>query len=437
VTTSTPSGARALTVWGVAVAAYAVAVLHRSSLGVAGLATASRFGVGASVLASLAVAQLVMYAAFQIPVGVLLDRLGPRRLIAAGSVLMAVGQLILALATAVPAAVAARMFIGAGDAMTFVCVVRLIPAWFPRHRVPRMTQLTGSIGQLGQVLSAVPLVAVLHGSGWGTAFGGLAAVGLLTAILVAVVVRDAPSSPARPGMARSGAPDAALPVVASVTQAHREGVLEGLRKVAHEPGAWLGFWMHFLSGFSANIVVLLWGFSFFVEGEGRTTAQASALLTLNVVVAVIAGPVLGEITARHPERRTSTVLAVGAAIALAWSAVLVPSGPRPLWVLMLFVVAIAVGGPTSLVGFDVARHCTPEHRLGATTGFVNTGSFVGALATMLAIGIVLDRVAPGATRDLNAYRTGLSVVAVPWVVGVAGLLVTHRLTRAAHPDVAL
>jgi sugar phosphate permease len=437
VTTSTRSGARALTVWGVAVAAYAVAVLHRSSLGVAGLATATRFGVSASVLASLAVAQLVMYAAFQIPVGVLLDRLGPRRLIAAGSVLMAMGQLVLAIATAVPGAVVARMFIGAGDAMTFVCVLRLIPAWFPRHRVPRMTQLTGSIGQLGQILSAVPLVAVLHGYGWGAAFGGLGAVGLLTAILVAVVVRDTPRSPVRPAAMPAAVRGSAVPVVPIVLPARREGVLEGLRAVAHEPGAWLGFWIHFLSGFSVNVVVLLWGFSFFVEGEGRTIAQASALLTLNVVAAVVAGPVLGEITARHPGRRTITVLAVAGATALAWSAVLIPAGPRPLWVLALFIVVVAVGGPTSLVGFDVARHCTPEHRLGATTGFVNTGSFVAALSTMLAIGAILDRVAPGATRDLAAYRAGLSVVAVPWVIGVTGLLVTRRLTRAAHPDVAL
>jgi sugar phosphate permease len=300
-----------------------------------------------------------------------------------------------------------------------------------------MTQLTGSIGQLGQILSAVPLVAVLHEFGWGAAFGGLAAVGMLAAILVVVVVRDTPASTARAASMRAGAPGAAQPSRPSPASVDPEGVLDGLRAVAREPGAWLGFWVHVLTAFSTNIIVLLWGFSFFVEGEGRTTAQASALLTLNVVAAVIAGPLLGEAAARHPERRTRTVLAIAGAIGLAWVVVLVPPGPRPLWVLMLFVVAVAVGGPTSLVGFDIARHCTPAQRLGATTGFVNTGSFIAALSTMLAIGVVLDHVAPGATRDLDAYRTGLSVVAVPWVVGVTGLLVTRRWTRAAHPDVAL
>src|SRR5665647_409058 len=120
---------------------------------------------------------------------------------------MAAGQLVVATATVVPAALLGRMFIGAGDAMTFVCVIRLIPAWFPQRRVPLMTQLTGSIGQLGQVLAAVPLVAVLQGAGWGAAFGGLAAVGLLAAILVVVVVRDSPASgPVDPAATRSASP---------------------------------------------------------------------------------------------------------------------------------------------------------------------------------------------------------------------------------------
>ena len=98
--------------------------------------------MSASVLASLAVAQLIVYAAFQIPVGVLLDRLWSRRIIAGGALLMAVGQIVVATATVVPAALLGRMIIGAGDAMTFVCVIRLIPAWFPQRSVPLMTQLT-------------------------------------------------------------------------------------------------------------------------------------------------------------------------------------------------------------------------------------------------------------------------------------------------------
>jgi sugar phosphate permease len=79
------SDRRALIVWGVAVAAYVVAITNRSSFGVATLEVTERFGVSSSLLATMAVAQLVVYAALQVPVGVLLDRYGPRLLVATGA----------------------------------------------------------------------------------------------------------------------------------------------------------------------------------------------------------------------------------------------------------------------------------------------------------------------------------------------------------------
>jgi len=76
---------------------------------------------------------------------------------------MAAGQLALALSTDFTTALLARVLVGAGDAMTFISVLRLVSAWFPARRIPVMSQFTGIVGQLGQVLSAVPLVALLHG----------------------------------------------------------------------------------------------------------------------------------------------------------------------------------------------------------------------------------------------------------------------------------
>ena len=111
---------------------------------------------------------------------------------------MAAGQLVLALADNVPLAVVGRVLVGAGDAMTFISVLRLVTAWLPPARVPVMTQLTGVVGQFGQILSAVPLVALLHGYGWTTAFLSAAAASVLAAVLALLVVRDSPApSPRR------------------------------------------------------------------------------------------------------------------------------------------------------------------------------------------------------------------------------------------------
>lgn len=102
------------------VAAYVVAILQRSSLGVAGVAAVDRFEATAAALSMMTTLQLVVYAVLQIPVGVLIDRLGPRILIIAGLVFMAGGQALLAFAPHLSGAIVGRIFVGAGDAAVFV-----------------------------------------------------------------------------------------------------------------------------------------------------------------------------------------------------------------------------------------------------------------------------------------------------------------------------
>jgi MFS family permease len=434
------SDRRALVVWGVAVAAYVVAITNRSSFGVATLEVTEQFGVSSSLLATMAVAQLVVYAALQVPVGVLLDRYGPRVLVATGAGVMALGQAVLALAPSAAWVLAGRVLIGAGDALTFVSVIRLVPAWFAARRVPVLTQLTGSIGQLGQVVSAVPLVALLHATGWRTTFLSVAAVGVVATIAVLAVVRDAPAGSVRDAPAGSvrDAPGDVLGDATSVPVPAERGRRRpraprergALRAVVREPGVRLAFWIHFSGQFSNHVVVLLWGYAFFVEGQGRTAGEASALLTLNVVAAVVAGPVIGLLAGRHPRARLTMALGTSVAIGIAWLAVVLPAEPVPFVVLAAFVVVVGVGGPMSLVAFDVARQWVPARRLGTTTGFVNTGGFIGAFATMLLVGLVLDRTTGAdAVRDLDAFRTAFAWVAVPWTLGVVGMLAGRRAAR--------
>jgi MFS family permease len=396
-----PRGAWA--VWGIGLLAYAMAVLQRTSLGVAGLDAASRFGASASVLASFAVLQLLVYAALQIPVGVVLDRIGPTRLIVTGGAVMALGQALLAVATTLPLAIGARVLVGAGDAMTFVCVLRLVATWFPPSRNPVMTQLTGLTGQVGQIISSVPLVALLHGPGWTPTFLTAAAAGGVVTVVALIALRDAP--PGAVVVRRSP----------GLTTVRRQ-----LGAAFRHPGTRLGLWTHFTTQFAGTAFVLLWGYPFLVSGEGRSPHVASALLTLLVVAGMIAGPVFGTLVARHPLRRSWLVLGIVGLTVAAWTAVLAWPGRAPLGLLVALVVVLAIGGPGSMIGFD----------------FVNIGGFVASLLTIFAVGVVLDAVSPGgggvgrsATYDLGSFKLAWSVMYVVWAVGVIGILVSRRRVR--------
>src|SRR4051794_21626614 len=172
--------------------AYVVAVFHRASLGVTGVEAQQRFGATAAVLSLFIVLQLGVYASLQVPVGVLLDRLGSRRLIATGATIMATGQIVLAESHSVGLAVLGRVMVGTGDAMTFTSVLRLVAVWFEPVRVPLVTQLTGLLGQAGQVAAAYPLVALLHAAGWTTSFLAAGVAGLAIAVVAGTGLRDSP-----------------------------------------------------------------------------------------------------------------------------------------------------------------------------------------------------------------------------------------------------
>jgi sugar phosphate permease len=406
-------GARAWAVWAVALAAYVVAVLHRTSLGVAGLDAQSRFGIGASALASFAVLQLLVYAALQVPVGLLLDRFGSLRLICGGALVMASGQALMAFSDGIPGAVVARILVGAGDAMTFISVLRLVPQWFPARRVPVVTQLTGLVGQVGQLLSAVPLALLLAGPGWTPAFVSAAAAGVFVAIVTLVALRDTPERRISSGPA--------------ITMRQLGIDLSGAWK---HPGTRLGLWSHFTTQFTGTVFALMWGFPFLIAGEGVSRETASALLTVFVLTGMAAGPLIGVLVQRHPMRRSWLVLGVISVNATGWGLVLAWPGRAPLPILVLLVLALGLGGPGSMIGFEFARTFNPPRRLGTATGIVNVGGFFASLLTILLVGLILDaRTGGTADYDIGDFKVAMSVQYLIGAIGVAGILRTRRLAR--------
>lgn len=404
---------RALSVWGVALGVYLLAVFHRSSLAVAGLVATDRFGISASQLASFAMLQLLVYAVMQIPVGLMLDRYGPRRVLLAGVVTLTLAQLGFAFAETYAAALTARIFVGVGDAMVFVCVLRLVTSWFAPRQIPLITQLTGLTGQLGAIAAALPMTYALRELGWTQAYALTASLGVLLVIGLLAVVRDTPQLRVSPG-----------PKLVAAE------VVQSLRDSWGHPGTRLGFWTHFTAQFGPTVLALLWGYPFFVVGQGASPAVAGILLTVLTLATMAASPLVGLLVANHPYHRSTLVLGIVAGIVGVWTAVLVWPGEAPLALLFLLVIVVGVGGPGSMVAFDFVRSFNPPSRLGSATGVVNQGGFIASLTTVVAIGFVLDLQTPsGADYSAHAFTWAMSVQYVLWAVGTFQILRYRRRTR--------
>jgi MFS family permease len=410
---------RAYLVFGIGVFAYFSAVAQRTSFGVASVDAAERFGTAASALSLFSLMQVVVYAALQIPVGVLVDRFGSRAMISAGALLMTAGQVQLSLAETVGEGVAGRVLVGAGDAATFVCVMRLIPAWFSALRVPPLTQFMGVVGNLGQLVSVLPFAWLLDRTGWFPSFLGLAALALLAAALSAAVLRNAP---------------AGVDVLNRELGLRRTGQV--LRESLAEPGTRLGFWVHFTTQFAGNTFVLMWGYPYLEYAQGLPDATISLVMTSFVLTNLAVGLVLGGLTARRPERRVRLALTVTACIFAAWALLLLWPGTAPAAVVLTAVCVIAISMPASMIAFDVARSFNPARRSGTAMGIVNVGGFTASVLAIFLVGFVLDLLHAAGFRDElyapDAFRIAVAAQFLIAAGGTAGVLATARRVRRRH-----
>ncbi|MEW2518566.1 MFS transporter [Actinacidiphila alni] len=399
-----PGGRHAALVWGVGTSVYLVAVVHRTSLGVAGIDAADRFHIGASALSSFSILQVLVYAGMQIPVGLMVDRLGTKKVLLLGATLFTLGQGAFALSHSYGMALAARAVLGCGDAMTFVSVLRLGSRWFPARRGPMIAQGAALFGVAGNLVSTVALSRLLHSAGWTPTFLGTAIGGAAVLVLVALFLKDHPE-----GYEPAPAEHAGLQYV-------RRQIADAWR----EPGTRLGMWTHFTTQFSGMVFLLLWGLPFLVEDQGMSRGAAGGLLTLVVVANMVFGMVFGQLISRHHGARMPLTLGVIAATAGAWAATIGwPGGDDPLWLLITLCVVLGACGPASMIGFDFARPANPPERFGTASGIVNIGGFTASVLTLLAIGLLLD-----GTGD--NYRIAWSSVFVLQAVGTFQILRLRR-----------
>jgi sugar phosphate permease len=286
------------------------------------------------------------------------------------------------------------------------------------RQAPLVTQLTGQAGQLGAVAAAAPLSLALQHLGWTRSFAIASSLGIVGMVAVALVVKDSP-------YARQ-----------EVTRTKMRALARSLRLVWGNPGTRLGMWSHFTSQFSGTVFALLWGYPFLVRGEGLGSGTASALLMLMTGWVIVSGLVLGALVSRFPFWRSRMVLAVVAAMAVAWAAVLLRTTPAPLWLLVVLVCAMASGGPASMVGFDLARTFIPVEASGRANGFVNVGGFSASLVTIGLIGVLLDWHSGGGGSDrydLSDFRVAMSVQFVFWAFGSVQVL-RFRRKAISHLD---
>lgn len=409
----------AFLVWGLGAALYLVGFFQRVAPAVITRELSAEFALTAASLGNLAAVYYYSYVAMQIPTGMVVDRWGPRRVIALGAALAAGGTFLFAASQDFAWVAFGRMLIGASVGVAFVAMLKLSTHWFAPSHFAAVAGLALAAGVIGAVTAGAPLRVAVDAFGWRAV---IAAAGVCTALLAVaawLIVRD---DPAERGY-RSYMP-------AAHAAAPRHSMLGGMRRVLASRNVWLIFLVN--GGVSGPSLTFagLWGVPFLVTHYGLTTAQAGGIASLLLVAWAGGGPVAGTLSDRLRRRKP---LYVGGAViaALCWSVIFLVPG-LPLAALMGLLVVAGVASSVVMIGFAYAKESAPVALAGSTSGVINMGNMLGGMIMQPAVGWVLDRYWDGALAggarvySFEAYRAGFSLMLAWLALAVVCALFTRE-----------
>jgi hypothetical protein len=302
----------------------------------------------------------------------MVDRIGPRRTLAVGLLAMGVGQGAFGLAHDAVPALAARGLIGAGDALIFLCVLRLAQSWFAPERYAPLALLTAGAGAIGQLATTVPLGGALDLLGWTPVFVGSGVATLVAAGACLAVIRDRPAGVPGPVRAAAGG-----------------GTAAALRAAWARPGTRHAFWTHLTLMGPFVALTALWGYPFMVEDRGMSEADARLTLLACVALCALASPAFGFAVSRRPGLRDAVTVGTGVTVGGLWALTLLWPGGAPAALVVATMVATGPACAAAMLAFDIARADNPPERAGIATGLANTGGFSAAVAIQVTVAALI------------------------------------------------
>ena len=418
-----PSLARSWIVWACAAFFFCYQFLLRVSPSVMTHELMTDLHVDACTLGLLTSLYFYGYAGFQLPVGSLLDKFGPRRLLVGAALTCTGGSFLFASADTVLMASISRFLIGAGSAFGFLSCMKLGTLWFPPQRISIIVGLTLLLGTSGGMSGSYPMSFLVDAFGWREAVWLTALGGVFIALLAAFIVRDHPPK-----------------VLENYINQHHAignpslGLWEGLITVIKKPQTWLlasyGFMMYVpIAGFAD-----MWGVPFLTQVHHMDKQSASLATTLLYLGIGLGTPLFALLSDRLKRFKVALFCAsIGALCAF----IVVIYGPvltAPLAMAILFFSGLMMGG--QFMAFSVVCEINPLSVSGMASGFQNLVSMSSGILLHPLIGWLLDLFWESAAENgirlysAAAYQMALtSVIVALFLATLAAIFI-----KEAYPE---
>ena len=376
-------------------AGYFVSYVYRMGNAVLAPTLAAEFGLSAGGLGLLSSMYFLSFALCQLPMGLAMDRFGPRRVNAVLLLVAAAGGAWFAHAESAAGAMAARALIGVGVSVALMSSLTAFVLWYPADRLSTMNAIAFSVGMVGAMTVTVPLELLLRVLPWREAFMLIVAANVGVSLVLWLWVPERTAQPRSDTLAQQ---------LSDLKQLLRD---RAFLRLAVCLGA---------SQCAAIALQTWWVATWMRDVAGYTPAQvARGLLAVNATM--IGGYLVFGRAADALQRRGRSVLRLlaGGVAFSSFCLALIVVGAKSLLVWCAFVAA----GTGVVLGYSIATRRYPKAMAGRANTAINVFGFVGMFGGQWGIGLVLDlwpQTASGYAPEAYPWALGMA-----WVVQLAGL----------------
>ncbi|MBT3358633.1 MAG: MFS transporter [Rhodospirillales bacterium] len=372
----------------------------------------SDFQVSGAILGNLTAFYFYAYASLQIPFGVLIDRYGPRRMLAAAALLCGAGSLLFAVAPNVQLAYAGRFLVGAGAGVAWLGTLQICGQMLPASRFAQITGFTLLIGMAGGIGGQAPLAQMIDVAGWRTTMGSAAIGAVILAVLIWFFV---------PRTTRSYGGDA---------PAGKTGIVRGLKEVLANSQSWTCGLFGGMLGVSVLAFGGLWCVPYMMATYGLSRPAAALTATLMLVGWAIGAPLAGWVSDRMGRRKAPMLVGGIGGLATLSCALYLPGLPLIAVQGLLLIHGIFSGA--MVLCFATGRENNGKHVAATSVSFVNMAVMGTSACFQPLIGALLDlgwdgRMVEGARiYSVENFKTALLVLIAAGVVACLAAVLTRE-----------
>lgn len=384
----------------------------------------STFHIAAFALGGLSAFFYYAYISMQVPVGILVDRFGPKRLLTASIAICALSIVLFAGMRNIETGYLSRLLMGFGASFAFVGTLKLISTWFPARQFALLAGVTQALGMLGAVIGDAPMAYIFQTYGWRQSLMVIAGIFALLAIFIGLFVRDTnPRLPAHEAVSKD-----TIKIWPSV------------KMVMANPQTWLNCLFIGLLYAPTAAFGEQWGVAFISNTHHIDNTHAAGEVSAIFIGMAIGCPLLGWLSDRLQRRLIVMRVAAVACLALI---LIVIYGERCLGIHLsekaFFAVLFGYGLFNSGIvpSYALASEINPRKLTGIALGITNMASvIIGAIFIPL-IGLIMDKLWDGTVLNgIRLYSAGnyqLAFVLLPtcFVIAIIVSLFLHE-THCQH-----